>query len=177
MLLFLSFELWLLFMFRSLVLRLMETSDFVSSSSFSSSASISIMFAGLLGGITESRFRQFILFPKPMPRPRFDSTDDMDALMFAAANTACNSSSKFLSSKVSVSKRFVDENRRSDGSLTWSLKYTSIRLKNGHSRRLGSSDSLIAYKQEYSVINLHFAMDVRSPNHQLTVITHWHCPK
>lgn len=134
----------------NLVLRLMETSDFVSSSSscFSSTMSMSIMFAGLLGGITESRFRQFILFPSPMPRPRFDSTEDIEALMFAAASTACNSSSKFLSSNVSVSKRFVDENRRKDGSLTWSLKYTSIKLKNGHSRLFGSSDSLIACKRE-----------------------------
>uniref|UniRef100_A0A182J1N8 Uncharacterized protein n=1 Tax=Anopheles atroparvus TaxID=41427 RepID=A0A182J1N8_ANOAO len=66
------------------------------------------------------------------------------AAIAAAAVEFMISSSNCASSSVSESKRLVDENRRSVGSFTWSLKYTSIRLKKGHSRRFGSSDILIA---------------------------------
>uniref|UniRef100_A0A8D8F956 (northern house mosquito) hypothetical protein n=1 Tax=Culex pipiens TaxID=7175 RepID=A0A8D8F956_CULPI len=76
--------------------------------------------------------------------------------MAAAAVEFMISSSNWASSSVSESNRLVDEKRRSVGSFTWSLKYTSIRLKNGHSRRFGSSDILMAL---YSCSRLfHFLM-------------------
>lgn len=61
------------------------------------------------------------------------------------------SSSNFnvmLSSNESAPNVFVDENKRNVGSFTCSQKYESIKLKNGHSRRFGSSDSLIAWNEK-----------------------------
>lgn len=63
-----------------------------------------------------------------------------------------------LSSNESAPNVFVDENRRNVGSFTCSQKYESIKLKNGHSRRFGSSDSLIAWNENKHT-QLDLAMD------------------